>query len=311
MATHPLLLALAICGAALVSACGGDNEVDPGGTGGSAAVTSASQSSATSASSGGAAGVTFDTVVCAEAPQGDQCGAPVSGATVTVEDSPPKVQTSNQDGYDVWTVADTLLDTRITIDAPGFDHFDSGTVHPVDLAKQHNVFQLQPTQVPPPDGEAALGSASVLNSPGDIASWPATATITLLDLQATGVHIDFTKKDGPDSWPDVPFGAPGDSLEYTLWILIDIDGAWYASGCIEYWRGLYENGGPPSQYAMNWYYDPIRWGDMVGHQPAVGEWVGFFVSAGDARNNGNSIVQERSNVVVVPFPADTGATFTF
>jgi len=30
---------------------------------------------------------------------------------------------------------------------------------------------------------------------------------------------------------------------------------WHASGCIEYWRGLYENGGPVSQYALNWYYD--------------------------------------------------------
>ena len=123
--------------------------------------------------------------------------------------------------------------------------------------------------------------------------------------------MEFTKRDGPGSWPDVAFGAPGDSLEYTLWIVLNINGHWYASGCVEFWRGLDRNGGPPSQYAQNWYYDPIRWAPMTGHQPAPGEQVGFLVTAGDARNNGNSIVKERSNVVVVPFPAGGGGAFGF
>ena len=79
----------------------------------------------------------------------------------------------------------------------------------------------------------------------------------------------------------------------------------------EYWRGLDRNGGPPSEYARNWYYDPIRWGAMVGHQPAPGEMVGFFVSAGDARNNGPISVKERSNVVLVPFPGSGGGVFGF
>src|SRR5204862_8281208 len=142
--------------------------------------------------------------------------------------------------------------------------------------------------------------------------------ITTLDLNLDGVFIDFPKRDGAESWPDVPFGAPGDSLEYTLWIALYIDspagGSWYTSGCIQYWRGLDRNGGPPSGYAMNWYYDMIRWGPMVGHQPAVGETVGFFVTAGNARNvtdGSGSTVYERSNVVMVPFPADPGAVFTY
>ena len=52
---------------------------------------------------------------------------------------------------------------------------------------------------------------------------------------------------------------------------------------------------------------------MTGHQPAPGELVGFFVCAGDCRNNTRgdmSPVRERSNVVLIPFPGNTGA-YTF
>ncbi len=150
-----------------------------------------------------------------------------------------------------------------------------------------------------------LSNAIVLNSPADVARWPVTATITNIDLAMNGVRVDFTKKDGPGSWPDVPFGAPGDSLQYTLWIVISVNGQWYTSGCIQYWRGLDRNGGPPMDFARNWYYDVIRWGAMVGHQPAHGEKVGFFVTAGNARNvlgNEGTIVKERSSIVTMTFP---------
>jgi hypothetical protein len=165
----------------------------------------------------------------------------------------------------------------------------------------------------PTDVDLAQG-VTILNSPPDTASWPITATITTLDLGANGVYINFTRRDGTGSWPDVPFGMPGDSLEYTLWIILNVNGQLYTSGCIQYWRGLDRNGGPPSGYAMNWYYDANRWAPMTGHQPVVGEMVGFFVTAGNARNvtdDSGSTVYERSNIVVVPFPDDTGAVFNY
>ena len=65
---------------------------------------------------------------------------------------------------------------------------------------------------------------------------------------------------------------------------------------------------------MNWFYDPGRWAPMTYHQPAVGEMVGFFICAGDCRNNPDgtlSPVKERSNVVLVLFPSDGGGTFGF
>ena len=159
-----------------------------------------------------------------------------------------------------------------------------------------------------------LNKTLVKNSPPDVATWAETTKITKFDLNLDGVYIEFSKRDGSGSWPDVPFGAPGDSLEYSLWIVLDIGGTWYTSGCIQYWRGLDRNGGPPSGYAANWYYDANRWGPMTGHQPAVGEQVGFFVTAGNARNvtdQSGSLVYERSNVITIPFPADPGAVFTY
>ena len=65
---------------------------------------------------------------------------------------------------------------------------------------------------------------------------------------------------------------------------------------------------------MNWFYDPIRWAPMTGHQPAVGETIGFFVCAGDCRNNVRgdlSPVKERSNIVLVKMPGPGGAVYRF
>jgi hypothetical protein len=164
-----------------------------------------------------------------------------------------------------------------------------------------------PTGPAPNDG-INLNTATIHNSPGDVANWRVTTTLSRLDLLPSGAHVVFDKQ---SSWPEVvPPGWSG-GLQYTLWIVLKINGQWHASGCIEYWRGLYENGGPVSQYALNWYFDAIRWGPMTGHQPATGEQVGFLVTSGDARNNGPSSVKERSNVVLVSFPSASGQSFVF
>jgi hypothetical protein len=159
-----------------------------------------------------------------------------------------------------------------------------------------------------------LLDATVVNSPNGLGAWPMTTSISALELRSTGVHIEFSKQDGGDRWPDVtPPGWAG-TLQYTLGMCLSISGKWYCSAVVEFWHGLDEAGGPPSQYATNWFYDPIRWSPMTGHQPAVGETIGFFVCAGDCRNNtagSLSPVKERSNVVLVPMPGSGGASFRF
>ena len=153
-----------------------------------------------------------------------------------------------------------------------------------------------------------LSQATIYNSPTDLASWARTATITSFSWTPGVMRVDFDKRVGPGRWPDTPFGAPGDSLEYTLGICLNINAHWDCSAPIQYWYG--RDIGATTDMS-NWFYAVDRWGPLVGHQPAPGEMVGIFVAQGNlrgVRDHSGSSVLERSNVLLVPFPAnDTGA----
>ena len=77
------------------------------------------------------------------------------------------------------------------------------------------------------------------------------------------------------------------------------------------WKGRPNTGAPIlTEFATNWAYD-ARWGPMAGHQPQVGEQMGFFLSAGAARGYGvPTSVRERSNVVIISLPAGDSALGT-
>jgi hypothetical protein len=182
---------------------------------------------------------------------------------------------------------------------------------------------------PPPPKELDLHEATLFDNPPDLADWPITTTITEVDFSNDGVHVEFSKRDD-GTWPDiVPPGWTG-PLEYTLGMAEKIDGAWYASAAIEFWRNLYAEGGNVAsdivtlgqctafghgsscQVAKNWYYDG-RWGNLAGYQPATGETIGIFVVAGNLRgvkDGSQSPVKERSNVVLVKMPDVNGAKYT-
>ena len=158
-----------------------------------------------------------------------------------------------------------------------------------------------------------LSSMIIRHSPA-FGSWPITTALRVVDINVNGIHVEFSKQNGAGRWPDwTPPGWDG-PLQYSLGMALNIGGQWYASSPIEFWYGLDRSGGPPSQYALNWFYDPGRWAPMTTHQPAAGETIGFFVVAGDCRgrvDGHGSPVKERSNVVLVKMPTDAGARFTF
>lgn len=180
-----------------------------------------------------------------------------------------------------------------------------------------------PTPLPPPPSPPGTGTFSatdmldlhtviILASPADIATWPQAATLTNFDFQQTGVFVDFTKKTGAGRWPDViPPGFEG-PIEYTLWGFWKVAGQWYGAGFIQFWFGLDRNGGPPSGMAVNWTGgNKSIWAPMGDNQPAVGDQVGFMLSAGNARLETDvSSVKERTQTILIPMPSDSGAVYT-
>ncbi len=181
----------------------------------------------------------------------------------------------------------------------------------VDVVLQR-VVPPAPAPAPAPTSTSGdqidLHSAIVRGPGGDVANWPVTTRIRVLDANFGGFSVDF---DAKSRWPEVvPPGWDG-GIQYTLWIVERINGQWVTAGGVEYWRGLARQGGPPSRLASNWYYNAQVWGELATHQPAPGEQVGFFVTAGDQRAKDVRAVTERSNVIVVPFPSDGGAYYPF
>lgn len=154
-----------------------------------------------------------------------------------------------------------------------------------------------------------LAGAVAHNSPSP-GGWPATTALRSISFRSDGVAVEFGKKNGAGRWPDVvPPGWSG-PIQYTLWIAMNIGGTWHVAGAIEFWHDLAAGGGDVTrnnQVANNWTYDC---GPMA-RQPAPGEMVGFFVTAGDQRKKDAAITHERSNVVLVPFPGSAGQSYSF
>jgi len=209
----------------------------------------------------------------------------------------------------------------------------SDTTPPPDTSTAPDTAVEDTFDATPPPTELDLHLVKIYDNAPDIADWPVTTKITVVEFQykgGDGIHVEFSKKDD-GSWPDVtPPGWDG-PLEYTMGIVENIGGKWYTSAAIQFWRGLEAFGGNVAedivtktqctsfgygsscQIAKNWYYDS-RWGELSGYQPKTGELIGIFVVAGNLRgvkDGSQSPVKERSNVVLVPMPTIAGAKYTF
>jgi hypothetical protein len=213
----------------------------------------------------------------------------------------------------------TIVATGLIQEQPGQTSFSPSS----DLATGSYFWRVQAedttNQVSSPFSSVArfnvvpfdMNQAIVLNSPGHLASWPATTNITEVDYGGGAVVVDFDKRQSPDRWPDIiPPGFQG-PLEYTLGVCLNISAQWYCSAAIQYWFG--RDPGASANIAQDWFYDPARWGPMAGYQPAEGETVGWFVCEGNCRNDTaglGSPLAERSNVVLIPFSGNA-VSYTF
>jgi hypothetical protein len=150
-----------------------------------------------------------------------------------------------------------------------------------------------------------MSQATIIDNPPDLASWAVTATITSINFTSDAILVEFDRRDGPNRWIDSPWGAPGDSVQYTLGMCLNINSRWYCSAPIQFWHGRdLAASGLPSNIAKDWYYNAATWREMAGYQPSNGELVGIFVAAGSLRHDTIGIfskIHERSNVVLMPF----------
>jgi hypothetical protein len=211
-------------------------------------------------------------------------------------------------------------------DSAALDSMTSDTA----VADTGSAMEAAADTAPPPPTTLDLKDVTLFDNPMDLASWPVTTKITKVEFRKgdEGVHLEFDKL---STWPDItPPGWDG-PLQYTVGLCEFIDGKWYGSAAIQYWRGLDASGGnvatdvaTKAQCAMfgygsgcqvgkNWYYDG-RWGKLATYQPKTGELIGVFVVAGNVRgvtDGSQSPSRERSNVVLVKMPDVGGATYTF
>ncbi len=177
-----------------------------------------------------------------------------------------------------------------------------------------------PTNPNPPNtqpGPTDVSQVSTVNFGGNVAAFRVNTRITRIEIRSNGVHVEFDKQYGANRWPDVtPPGWEG-PLQYTLWMVLKVNGQWYAAPGGHLWYDCPEWGGDitePTQVSRNWFYGN-SWGALSGYQPAHGEAMGFFVSSGNQRmvfgDESQSTVRERSEIVYIQLPSAPGAAFSF
>ena len=151
-----------------------------------------------------------------------------------------------------------------------------------------------------------LDDVTIMSSP-DVRGWAVTTQITSLGMNPGTLHLEFDKQ---ATWASVDIGSgPHDVVmqQATLWVFLSINGRWYCTGA-ERLRPNQQNK-PASQrfsnwIAVDWLYDVARWGAMTGYRPAVGERVGFMVTQGSTRSDATWVVEERSDVIWITWPAN-------
>ena len=166
-----------------------------------------------------------------------------------------------------------------------------------------------------------LSSAVLHGGAPDLASWPATVSLTRVELTAAN-DVGFSFQFAPDRWPNtfipptpvsgVPWTGP---IKYTVWVCFNVQGQMECGGFVQMWPDRRSTGAPiltDNNWTRNWAYDG-RWGRLAGFTPTPGTPAYLFLVAGNARAGQvpETAVRERSTIVAVRLPESGSGVWDF
>jgi hypothetical protein len=157
-----------------------------------------------------------------------------------------------------------------------------------------------------------LDQVTVLGSNARVLGFPAVARISRLGLVPGALHLEV---DHANPWPAVALAPGEDAVQAaTLWVFLQIDGNWFATGAERLRPGQIAGDDKPEDanvdnfIAVSWLFDVNRWGPMAGYVPKMGEHVGMMVAAGSTRSDDNTPVEERTQVMEFAWPGAQGSS---
>lgn len=160
-----------------------------------------------------------------------------------------------------------------------------------------------------------LSKVTVLNADRACLGFTRSAQILTWGLVPGRMSI---RSRGTEGWPLAFPDDPGDGAAGTLWLFLNIGGTWFASGA-ENLRKSQLNGDKPevldpgagdrisNLVGGGWFTNDKFQNPIAGYNPQPGEAVGLMLTSGMTRLNNLPTIRQRSNVLVIAWPNDSGA----
>jgi hypothetical protein len=154
-----------------------------------------------------------------------------------------------------------------------------------------------------------IDSIRIINGPDDVLKFPATAEITELGFRPGGLRIVHTKQ---GLWAPVDIdgktSSPDDDQEATLWVILQINGQWFAAGMERLRPRQTDKPEPndPMGFIAEW-VSGRNFGPFNGFVPRTNDPIGFMVVAGSTRLGALLNVKERSKIIEMTYPPVAGA----
>jgi hypothetical protein len=150
-----------------------------------------------------------------------------------------------------------------------------------------------------PGDQIDLSSVTVVLGPQDIGTWPATGTVTATVAQPTLLCVEHTKL---GSWPGTEFfDDPGTLTQGNQWMFAFINGKWY--GGAGRWGRVGQackgTTGDADFFGGTFYMDQAE--PLRSYVPRAGDLIGLMASTPARFYPGMRTVDERTNVVLVPY----------